>query len=254
MGHNETKKTIWSKLFSGSGWALFTMFIWELVEEALEGLIAYALSSAVAIFVTKVLSTLTIITATQAIKVAIKRFCTPLIAKLTYKKGDDKLEKFKKFFVWIFANKKSLCGTLVGAVGAGLGITASWTIDSLPTIFINGYNIAPIIYTIVCCLAFVLNQLGVCGKGFEFIKQFFDRREIEKAEKEQKAIKKEAKKELKNELKLANQTLAQQAKAKAKAEAEAQAKAEKEKADAEHKAMVEKAKQEILAENNTNKA
>ena len=68
------KQHFLSKIFSGTYLALFTMFVWEMVEEALEGLIAYALSSVVAIFVTKVLSTFAIVSATQGIKVTIKRF------------------------------------------------------------------------------------------------------------------------------------------------------------------------------------
>ena len=85
------KKTLCDKLFSGSGWALFTMFVWELVEDCLENAIAYVLSSAIAIFVTKALSTLFIITATQGIKVVIKKTMIPFIKKMTYKEGFDKM-------------------------------------------------------------------------------------------------------------------------------------------------------------------
>ena len=33
-------QTLVNKLFSGSGWALVTVLVWELLEEALESLIA----------------------------------------------------------------------------------------------------------------------------------------------------------------------------------------------------------------------
>ena len=98
----------------------------------------------------------------------------------------------------------------------------------------------------------ILAVIGVSGKGFESIKTYLERIAGEKAEKQEKAIMKEAEAEIKAEQKLANQTQAQQEKAQAKAEAEAQAKAEKEKADAEHKALVEQAKAKILAEKQTN--
>lgn len=117
----EKKQSIWSKLFKGSGWALFTMFIWELIEEGLENLIAYALSSAMAIFITKALSTLAIITATQAVKVSIKRFLSPLIKTLTYKEGDDKMTLLKKFISWLNANKGTIISVVIGGTAGFFG-------------------------------------------------------------------------------------------------------------------------------------
>lgn len=243
-------KPLSHRLFHGSLWALFTMFVWEIVEEGIETLIAFCISEVVAMFFVKALSALAIIGATQGIKVCIKRFLVPVIKTLTYKEGFDKMSKIKQFFTWIFANKKSLTSTVVNALGAGAGVAASWTIDSLPVILVKGYNIAPIVYTAICVIAFVLKQLGVCGKGFEEIDEYFSRIELIKAEKEQKAIEKEASKELAMAEKLANQTQAQQEKAKAKAEALAQAQAEKQKAEAEHRAKVEQAKAKLLSEQN----
>lgn len=238
------KQTIFNKLFSGSGWALFTMFVWEMVEEALENLIAYALSSAVAIFITKALSTLAIITATQGIKVSIKRFLVPFFREITYKEGHDKMSKVKQFFTWLWCNKKTLLGTASTAV-----ITLSGTgvidVNGIAPLYVGGVNVTPFVY--YGCLA-VISLFGVFGKGVEDIKTFFERVGLIKAEKQQNAIIKEAEKEIKAEQKLANQTQAQQEKAQAKAQAEAQAKAEKEKADAEHRAKVEQAKAKLLAE------
>lgn len=235
------------KLLKSSGTALFTMFVWELMEELLENLIAYTVSGVIALFITKAISTIFIISVTQGIKTLIKRFLVPYIKQLTYKEGKDKMNKLVQFFKWIWANKKSLCGTIVGAVGTGIGITASWTIEALPDITLKGVNVAPIIYTIGCIVCFVLNEFGVCGKGFETVKTFLARLELIKQHKEEMAILKEAEKEIARDEKLANQTQADYEKAQAKAKAEQQAKAEKEKADAEHRARVEEAKAKLLA-------
>ena len=237
-------KSISQRLFRGSWWALFTMFVWELVEEGLETLIAFCVSEVVAIFVVKALSTLAIIGATQGIKVCIKRFLVPLIKTLTYKEGFDKMSKIKKFFTWVWANKKTLLGTVSTAV-AGLSATNVIPACNLPAISVYGYNITPFVY--YACLA-VLSLLGVFGVGIEKIEDFLNRVGLIKEQKSQKAIENEAKKELALAEKTANQTQAQQEKAKAKEEAEKKAQAEKEKAEAEHRAKVELAKARLLAE------
>lgn len=241
------KRTLSQRLFSGSGWALFTMFVWELVEEALENLIAYALSSAVALFITKALSTLAIITATQGIKVSLKRFLLPFFREITYKEGKDKMSKIKAFFTWIWCNKKTLLGTASMAVMTLSG-TQVIDVNGLPALVVGGLNITPIIY--YACLA-VLALIGVFGKGLESIKTFFERVGLIKAQKEEKAILKEAQKEIDAETKKANQTQAEQEKEQAKNEkqkAEAEAKA---KAEAEHRAKVEEAKAKLIAESKT---
>lgn len=245
---NNSHKSFWQKIFSGSGWALFTMFVWEMVEEGLENLIAFALSSALATFITKALSTLAIITATQGIKVSLKRFLTPLIKTLTYKEGDDKMSKIKQFFVWIWCNKKSLGGVCSSAVIALSG-TGVIDVNSLPVLYIKGFNITPILYYAILS---VFTIIGVTGKGFEKIKTFFERIGLLKQQKEDEAIIKEAKKELAEEERIANQTQAEQEKAKAKEEAEQKAQEEKAKAEAEHRAKVDEAKAKLLAEAESN--
>lgn len=247
----EKKQPLWKKLFSGSGWTLFTVFIWEMMEELLEEAIAFGITS----FITKALSTLVVIGITQITKRALMRICKPIVKSFTYKEGNDKMSKIKKFFSWIGtgfkwinANKKSLTGIASGAVMtlSGAGVI---DVNALPELPINGFNITPILYYGVLL---ILALIGISGKGFESIKAYAERIAKEKAEKQEKAIIKEAKAELKAEQKLANQTQAQQEKANAKKEAEDKAKAEKEKADAEHKALVEKAKAQILAEEKAN--
>lgn len=221
------KQHFLSKIFSGTYLALFTMFVWEMVEEALEGLIAYALSSMVAIFVTKVLSTFAIVSATQGIKVTIKRFLVPFFKQLTYREGHDKMSKVKKFFTWIWCNKKTLLGTASTAV-MGLSGTGVIDVNSILPLYIGSFNVTPVIY--YACLA-VLALLGVFGVGIEKIEEFFERIGLIKKAKEEKQILKEAKKELKAEQKQDDTK-----------------KQEEEKAQAEHKAKVEAVKAKLLAE------
>lgn len=243
------QKPLWKKLFSGSGWTLFTVFIWELMEEGLEELIAFAITNALAVFITKALSTVVIITMTQGLKILLKNF----VKKLTYKEGNDKMTKVKKFFSfigkgfkWVFANKKSLTGIASGAVMTLCG-TGVIDVNTLPALDVSGFNITPVLFYGVLLL---LAIIGVSGKGFESIKTYLERIAGEKAVKQENAIIKEAQAELKAEQKLANQTQAQKEKDDAKKLAEEKAKAEKAKADAEHKAKVQQAKAKILAGNN----
>jgi hypothetical protein len=239
-----TKQPLWKKLFSGGGWTLFTVFIWEMMEELLEEAIAFGITS----FITKALSTLVVIGITQITKRAIIRICKPIVKTFTYKEGKDKMGKVKTFFTCVWSNKKTLLGLTSGAV---MTLSGAEVIDvnALPELPVGGFNITPILYYGVLL---VLAIFGMCGKGFESIKTHAERIAGEKAEKQEKAIIKEAKAQLKAEEKLANQTQAQKEKETAKKEAEDKAKAEKEKADAEHKALVEQAKAKILAEKQAN--
>lgn len=242
MKHKLNQQTFKKWFLSTSGWAIFSMFVWELVEEGLENLIAYALSSAVAIFVTKALSTLAIITATQGIKVGIKRFLLPYFKAIIYKEGNDKVEKIKKFFAWLNANKCTIGGVASGALVAvsGAGIV---DVSSFPALIVGGFNLTPVLYYM-----FLGAMAIICSFFPEKVEDFKVRIDAKKAEKEAKAIAKVAEKELANEQKLANQTQAQQEKAKAKADAEAQAKAQKELAEKEYRAKVEAQKAKIIAE------
>lgn len=239
-------KSITGRLFSGSWWALFTMFIWELVEEVVENIIAFCISEVIALFVVKALSTLAVIGATQGIKVCIKRFLVPFVKTLTYKEGQDKMSKIKKFFTWLWANKKTLLGTASTAV-LTLSATDVIPANNLPAIAVSGCNITPIVY--YACLA-LISLLGVFGVGIEKIEDFFQRIGAIKAKKEEKAILKEAKKEIIEAEKKENQSQVEKEKAKAKEEAERKAKEEKEKAENEHRQKVEQAKAKLQAEKN----
>ena len=236
------------KLFKNGWLALFTMFTWELVEEGFETLIAFCVSEVFTLFIVKALSTLAIIGATQGIKVCMKRFLVPLVKTLTYKEGYDKMNKVKRFFNWLWCNKKTLGGTVMASVAsiATAYSTYGGQFSFLPPLMWLGLNWTSILVGVAI---FVLLELGVTGVGFERIATYLERITKEKSLKEEKAIMKEAKKEIATKEKLANQTQAEQEKAKAKAEAEKKAELEKQKADAEHRAKVELAKRKLLAEN-----
>lgn len=112
---------------------------------------------------------------------------------------------FKVAGQWIFANKKSIIGTIFATIS---GITSAMVanadlIFSLPALMFIGINWTAVI---VGVLVFAGVEVGVVGKGFETITQFFNRISIKKAEKiqqqnekvvakaEKKAAKLEAKK------------------------------------------------------------
>lgn len=219
------------KIFKTGGWALIVLFLWELIEEGLEILIAYTISSLLALFIVKALSALAIVTATQGIKVLIKKILYPQIKKILYKKGNDKVEKIKQFFIWIWANKKTLIGTIAGATATLTG-TQVIDISGLPALLIGGVDVTPIIYY---CALLALTLIGVFGKGLESIKGFFIRIGILKEAKLEKKILKEAKKEIEQEEKLLNQS-----------QAEKEKNEEKAKLEEEYRAKINAKKAEIL--------
>lgn len=240
---------LWQRILSSGRFALLTVFAWEMVEEGLESFIAYALSSTLAVFITKALSTLAIISATQGIKVGIKKFLLPYIRTITYKEGNDKVSKIKKFFQWIFANKKTLIGTISALVTSCATAYATYGgyFTFLPELVWLGIDWTTIL---VAVGSFIFLELGVTGKGFETIATFFNRKAQEDDEKQAKAILKEAKAELKAEQKQAELSQAEKEKADAKLLAEKEKADAKAKAEAEHKAKVEQAKAQLLAEQN----
>lgn len=238
----KTKQSLWGKLVASGGWAVFTMLVWELVEEGLESAIAYMISSATALFVAKALSTLGIVLATQSIKVLVKRFLYPFIKTLTYKEGNDKMNKIKKFFSWLNANKCTIGGIALGATTAisGAGLI---DVSTFPALLVGGFNLTPVIYY------GLLGALTIVVSFFpETIEKFKERVAKINAEKEQNKIDKVAAKELKHDQKVANQTQAEKEKETAKKQAEEKAKLDKAKAEAEYRAKVDAAKAKLKAE------
>lgn len=214
-------------------------FAWEVVEELLEDCIAYLITSMVARFVVKAISTAGVFGITQGAKTLIKKLLFPIIKKFTYKEGNDKMEKLKKFGNWLTANRFTLLGIGDGILIAlsGIGVI---NVNCLPALVVGSINLTPILYYVV------LGGLAIWASFFpESYAKFKARIDAYKAEKEQANIVKVAKKELANESKLANQTQAQQEKAKAKEIALAEAKAEKEKAEKEYRAKVDAVKKTL---------
>ena len=143
----------------------------------------------------------------------------------------------KNAALWIWANKKSILGTLAAIVsGVVTAISANAElIAGLPKIFLFGIDIVPYIAGLII---FGLAELGVSGKGFEAIKTFFARKQVEK---ENKAVADANKKQ-----KIAEQKEAKKAEQEAKKQEEEDKKALEllAKKEAEEKAALEKIAEE----------
>lgn len=235
------KRTRFKDLFQGSGLTFFVVFVMEMIEEGLENLIALGVSA--------LFSTVLLVCITQITKLGIKKLIkliVPFVKTLIYKEGNDKMKWIQKVGAWIRYNWKSLVGTCASAIS---GIVTTIAVNSevlftLPAICIFGLNFTPFIAGL---LVFAGVELGVVCKGFETIAQAKQRIAVEKADKNAKAIVKEAKKEIKAEEKLANQTQAQKEKDDAKRIAKEKADAEKAQAEKQHRAELDKAKAELRA-------
>ena len=210
--------------FKGSGWALFTMFVWELVEEGLENLIALAISSACAFFILKAISTLGIVLTTQGIKVLIKSCLFPYIRTLTYKEGNDKVKALKNYWDKVWGNK--ITGTSIGIGFAGISF------------FQNLVPFAHHCWWIALILFVVFFNIGIFFGG-ETLKQIQERLSDALLKKDQKKVIKEAQRRIDNLKKKATQTETEKAKLEAK-----------EKADKEFNEKVEKAMAELQAKEN----
>lgn len=218
----KAKQSLWQRLCATGGWSVFTMFVWELIEEGIESLIAVMLSSALALFLIKAISTLGIVVATQTIKVLIKRFLYPCIKTLTYKEGNDKMNLLKKYWTKVWGNK------ITGAA-AGIGFAGLSYFQTIVPFAHHCWWIALIMFVVFYNIAIFF--------GGETLGQIQERLAQATLKKEEQAIIKEAKKKLAQLEKVASQTETE----KAKAEADAKAKAE-------HDAKVQEAMAKIKAE------
>lgn len=191
--------------FHKSGWAVFSVFVWEMVEELLEEAIAYFVSSVFALFIVKTLSTLAIVATTIGLKSLLKRLFKPIVKTLTYKEGNDKMELLKKYWTRVWGNK--ITGTSVGIGFAGLSYfqtiipfaTHCWWIALL--VFVAFYNLAIFF-------------------GGETLNQIQTRLAEATIKKEEQAIIKEAMNRIAKQEKQATQTQADKEKAEAKEKAE----------------------------------
>ncbi len=103
-------------------------------------------------------------------------------------KRREKMEEKKDGFIitilkWLWANKKSICGTIFGVVaGVITAIVANADIIlELPELMLFGFNMTAVIIGV---LVFAGIEIGVAGKGFETILKFTKRKEIQSTEKQ----------------------------------------------------------------------
>lgn len=106
---------------------------------------------------------------------------------------------FKNVGLWIYSNKKTILGT-IAAIASGVATAMavhSDIIAFLPALVVFNINVTPYFAGL---LMFGLTELGVTGKGFETIKEFFARIAAEKDKKaEEKALKEQEKKQAETE-------------------------------------------------------
>lgn len=130
-------------LFASGGTAI-TVFSWELLEEALENVIALGISSVIAI-----LSTFLLVFFTQGVKIGVKKIIKilfPIIKAKIYKEGDDKMTMLKNYWTRVIGNK--LTGTFAAVPFAATVFFAFdfpniWlTVLAVAVSFIVAYNIA----------------------------------------------------------------------------------------------------------------
>ena len=142
---------------------------------------------------------------------------------------------FKIAGQWLFANKKSIISTIFALISgvAGAIITNAEIIFSLPALILWNINFTAVI---VGVLVFAGVEIGVIGKGFETIKEFFDRIKVKKDEKIEKKNAKVIAKAEKKAAKIEAQKIAK-----------AEALIEQRKKDAEKKAKEDAEKAEIEA-------
>lgn len=146
---------------------------------------------------------------------------------------------------WIYANKKSIIGTIFGVISgiATAIVTNADLIMTLPKLVLWDINFTALIVGI---LVFVGVEVGVVGKGFETIKAFFARIKVKK---EEKALISEQKATIKAEAKVQKAENKKMAKAKALVEKLKKQTAIKTKKEAEKKEIEELA-QKIMNEDN----
>jgi len=199
-------KTFISRFFEGTAFTFLTLFIWELLEEALEELIATGITT----LLTKAISTIFVVSLTQLTKVSIKR----LIKAMTYKEGDDKMKVIKNIFTFLWGNKLT-----TGLVG--LSAYAGYLTFEMAFFTALWANFA-----LAIGIGFIFSIVAV-RVGGENLKQIIERLTDKKLTKEQKSEAKRKAKEIEEKAKKVEEIyLKLQEEEKIKRELELKAKAE----------------------------
>lgn len=222
--------------FQGFG----TLIIYELLEEVLEELIAYSITTVI----TKAISFLLIVLLTQTTKVGLKMITKalfvmikPIIKKYTYRDGNDKMEKIKNFFKAIWNNKWTISGAVL--CGSADGFTGYSLYQELVALNVMPEWANILVTVVVCLIVAIIGGLAIFGGGAESeksvilakIKKFLG---VDKVLELLYPAKEEKESELEAE--------------KAKEEAEAEAKRQEAEADKKAKEEAEKAQAVLYAE------
>ena len=174
----------WIKTFCKGFGLLLT---YEIIEELIEEAIAYTITTVIA----KTLSFLLVVVLTQTVKVTAKGLAKgitvvlkPAVKKLTYKEGNDKINKIlrfidmckekikeNKFLNFLKRNPKSIIGILVGFIAslASGGATTCGLLFGKVELPLWA-NIC--VGVVVCAVLFIAIVFGVKGAGFENAKQY----------------------------------------------------------------------------------
>lgn len=184
----------------------FTLLLtYEVIEELLEESIAWAITTVAA----RAISFIVVVLLTQTTKVTVKGLAKgitillkPLVKKLTYRQGNDKVDKIRrmyktmknavaKFIAFVVRNKKSITSTvasLLASVGAGVGADGA--------IVFFGVTLPEYAYYLIAAgvaiVMFALTELGIAAKGWENQKEYDERIAKEESEKAEKKALKEA--------------------------------------------------------------
>ena len=144
MKQEKEKKGHNLKWLLTSGGTAITVFSWELLEEALENVIALGISSFIAI-----LSTFFLVFCTQGVKLGFKklvRFFFPIIKAKIYKEGNDKMTMLKNYWTKVWGNKiTGFCSAVPfsAMVYFAFDFTKVWfTVLAVALAFIIAFNIA----------------------------------------------------------------------------------------------------------------
>lgn len=171
----------------------------------MEESIAWAITTVAA----RAISFIVVVLLTQTTKVTVKGLAKgltvllkPLVKKITYKAGNDKVDKIRriyktmknavaKFIAFVVRNKKSISSTLValvGSLGAG-GFTGGGMLFGGVQLPMYAYYL---IGAAVAIVMFALTEMGIAAKGFENQKEYDERIAKEESEKAEKKALKEA--------------------------------------------------------------
>ena len=185
-------KNIWKKLKGFLFDGFLFIIIYEILEEMLEDLIAFAVTD---IFF-GVLSKVFYVTITQTIKYGVKK----VIKVLTRREGDDKMKLFKKIFYILYFNKCTIIMSLLSAFSA----FSAYIILPLPLWARISIGAAILMIGILCAIQIGWENLGEIQDRLKLAKEKrLLKREKRKEKKSLKMVRKQNKRQEKEIKKIA---------------------------------------------------